>query len=57
MHTLDDFTPGQMVVLPSGEHGRVSRVDDDENMVYVDVATATGIDTVDVDPAELRPRD
>ena len=54
---IDDVTIGQMVVLPSDEHGRVSRIDHDDHVVYVDVAIATGIDTIDIDPDEIRPVD
>jgi hypothetical protein len=53
---IDTITVGDMVVLPEGEHGRVSRIDLDEHIVYVDVALPTGIDTVDMDPADLSPR-
>ena len=53
---IDELTVGQMVVLPSDEHGRVSRLDREE-IVYVEVATAAGIDEIDMDPAEIRPRD
>ena len=54
---LTDLAIGDMVVLPSGEHGRVSRLDHDDNTVWVDVAVADGIDTVDLDPSEVTPCD
>ena len=54
---ITDASIGQMVVLPSGEHGRVSAIDDEENMLYVDVAAANGLDTIDIDPSEVTPRD
>jgi hypothetical protein len=53
---INDITIGQMVALPTGEHGRVTSIDHDENVVWVEVATATGIDAIDMDPSELEPR-
>ena len=54
---ISDASIGMMVVLPSGEHGRVSHVDDEENMLHVDVAAANGLETIDVDASEVEPRD
>lgn len=53
---IEDVREGQMVVITdTQERGRVTRIDYDDNAVYVEVALKRGgTDVTDVDPSEIK---
>jgi hypothetical protein len=55
-HNITDFVVGMTVIIGDGtvvDEGTVERIDEDENIVWVQVPTRSGVHLEDFDPADL----